>query len=197
MEKEKKTIKCSYAVLVIILFAALCFVTDYAIIESKMNKCSCPDCSASGNTNVAPETNITHDEQNGDVVFLTNTELKFGCEDDYIKVENGNITIDIHDKIINIDGFDAKYVYAPAIMTCENYRLYFLTEQGNLFQILINGGLGYDVNLIMPNVSGIIDDHASEHMIINNKTFDMRYLYIMTSNGSYSKIYWQTFINLP
>ena len=46
MEKEKKTIKCSYAVLVIILFAALAFVTDYAIIERKMNKCNCPKCEA-------------------------------------------------------------------------------------------------------------------------------------------------------
>ena len=36
---EKKGIKCSYAVLVIILFAALAFVTDYAYIQYKMNKC--------------------------------------------------------------------------------------------------------------------------------------------------------------
>ena len=36
-KKEKKTIKCSYAVLVIILFAALAFVTDYAFIERKIN----------------------------------------------------------------------------------------------------------------------------------------------------------------
>ncbi len=44
MEKERKTIKCSYAVLVIILFAVLAFVVDYAIIERKMNKCNCPKC---------------------------------------------------------------------------------------------------------------------------------------------------------
>ena len=55
MEKEKKTIKCSYAVLVIILFAALCFVTDYAIIDKKMSKCSCPDCSTKSNTNVVTD----------------------------------------------------------------------------------------------------------------------------------------------
>ena len=52
MEKEKKTIKCSYAVLVIILFAALAFVVDYAYIQNKTTKCSCPDCSAAGNTSV-------------------------------------------------------------------------------------------------------------------------------------------------
>ena len=48
-KKEKKTIKCSYAVLVIILFAALAFVTDYAFIERKMNKCNCPKCEATNN----------------------------------------------------------------------------------------------------------------------------------------------------
>ena len=49
MEKERKTIKCSYVVLVIILFAALAFVTDYAIIERKMNKCDCPKCEITTN----------------------------------------------------------------------------------------------------------------------------------------------------
>ena len=37
---EKKGIRCSYAVLVIILFAALAFVTDYAFIQDKMHKCN-------------------------------------------------------------------------------------------------------------------------------------------------------------
>lgn len=42
---EKKSIKCSYAFLVIILFAALAFVTDYTFIERKISKCDCPKCS--------------------------------------------------------------------------------------------------------------------------------------------------------
>ena len=40
----KKKIRCSYAVLVIILFAALAFVTDYAVIERKTRTCNCPKC---------------------------------------------------------------------------------------------------------------------------------------------------------
>lgn len=43
MEKGK-TIKCSYAVLVIVLFAALAFITAYAVIERKISSCSCPKC---------------------------------------------------------------------------------------------------------------------------------------------------------
>lgn len=46
MEKEKKGIRCSYAVLVIILFAALCFVVDYSIIDRKLNRCDHSDSSS-------------------------------------------------------------------------------------------------------------------------------------------------------
>ena len=49
----KKEIKCSYAVLVIILFAALAFVTDYAYIQNKTTKCSCPKCDVSESANVS------------------------------------------------------------------------------------------------------------------------------------------------
>ena len=46
---EKKGIKCSYAVLVCILFAALAFVVDYSIIERKTSKCNCTDCETVNN----------------------------------------------------------------------------------------------------------------------------------------------------
>ena len=58
-KKEKKTIKCSYAVLVIILFAALAFVTDYAIIERKTRKCDCPKCEATKNEVISDNTDDT------------------------------------------------------------------------------------------------------------------------------------------
>ena len=48
-KKERKTIKCSYAVLVIILFAALAFLTDYIIIDRKTKNCDCPKCEATNN----------------------------------------------------------------------------------------------------------------------------------------------------
>ena len=48
-KKEKKTIKCSYAVLVIILFATVAFLTDYIIIDRKTRKCDCPKCEATNN----------------------------------------------------------------------------------------------------------------------------------------------------
>ncbi len=48
-KKEKKTIKCSYALLVIILFATVAFLTDYIVIERKTRKCDCPKCEATNN----------------------------------------------------------------------------------------------------------------------------------------------------
>ena len=70
-KKEKKTIKCSYAVLVIILFAALAFVTDYAFIERKTRKCDCPKCEATNNEvisgDIENKDNIRFAENNGNV----------------------------------------------------------------------------------------------------------------------------------
>lgn len=45
MGKKKKGIWCSYSALVIILFAALCFVVDYVVIDRKLNGCKYADSS--------------------------------------------------------------------------------------------------------------------------------------------------------
>lgn len=77
MEKEKKKISCSYAFLVIILFAALAFVTDYAIIERKMNKCNCPKCEIT--------TNNEEKNNESDVIynFSYNGEYYYSFNDGY------------------------------------------------------------------------------------------------------------------
>lgn len=95
MEKEKKTIKCSYAILVIILFAALCFVTDYAIIERKMNKCSCPDCEATSNNEVKEEITINNENSNNDEQVNDNDNVysKVAIYDDYISINNTKLNV--------------------------------------------------------------------------------------------------------
>lgn len=62
--KEKKTIKCSYAMLVVILFAALAFVTDYAIIERKTRKCDCPKCEITNNEVISDNKDNTQVTEN-------------------------------------------------------------------------------------------------------------------------------------
>lgn len=58
-KKEKKTIKCSYALLVIILFATVAFLTDYIIIDRKTRKCDCPKCEATNNEVISDNTDNT------------------------------------------------------------------------------------------------------------------------------------------
>jgi hypothetical protein len=198
VENEKKGIKCSYAVLVIILFAALAFVTDYAFIQNKINKCSCPDCSLSGNTNTGivegDTTDVEIKNDNSNITFLTDTEVKFDCEEYTLKVVDGDIIINAYDKELNITGYNAKYVYTNGIMECGNYNLYFLTEQGYLFKIIFDhpkniAGEGYYLSLVSTNIKGIIN--ASNYEKINEKN-TAYYMNAMTLDGNYQKIYWAT-----
>ena len=192
MENGKKGIKCSYAVLVIILFAALAFVVDYAVIERKMSKCDCPDCSLSENTNVV-EDDTDSMNQNNDVTFLTDTELKFDCDEYTIKVEDGNVIINAYDREITIEGYNAKYVYRNGIMECGSYVLYFLTDKGLLFKINLDTadtyGKGYYLSLVASNVKGVVNDSGYEK--VDEKT-TAYYMHIMTLDGQYNKIYYAT-----
>ena len=58
-KNEKKNIKCSYALLVIILFATVAFLTDYIIIDRKTSKCYCPKCEAPNNEVKSDNTQVT------------------------------------------------------------------------------------------------------------------------------------------
>ena len=199
MENEKKGIKCSYAVLVIVLFAALAFVVDYAVIERKLNKCSCPDCSAPVNTNVVTDDSTVTEksseeiinDQNENVTFLTDTELKFYCDEYLIKVADGNIIINAYNREMTINGLNAKYVYTNGIIECGNYNLYFLTEKGLLFEIKLDTkntyGRGYDLNLVATNVKGVVKDSDYEKV---DEEYTAHYMLIMTLDGQYNKIYY-------
>ena len=67
MEKEKKTISCSYALLFIIMFAVMCFLCSYIYIDRKLNeeisstvvKTDCDNDVKSADDNV-----VTNDECN-------------------------------------------------------------------------------------------------------------------------------------
>lgn len=85
-KKKKKTIKCSYAVLVIILFAALAFVTDYAFIERKISKCDCPKCEVTNNEVISD--NI----ENKDIKSF-NECLK--SDEDYCSLYDSNLKIEL------------------------------------------------------------------------------------------------------
>lgn len=119
MEKERKTIKCSYAVLVIILFAALAFVTDYAIIERKtmVNKCPkceniCTKCDVKEENSVVEESNEQVNENNEiikyeykDVVGHYRYSDDAGITDYYF-YENGTLICSYEDYLLKTGGYD-------------------------------------------------------------------------------------------
>ena len=107
MEKEKKKISCSYAVLVIILFAALAFVVDYALIERKMNKCNCPKCEVTINNEEKDEP-IINNESSNDENDSTISEIRetnyFQKYLQYIVYNNNGEEVSTFEIILNLDG---------------------------------------------------------------------------------------------
>lgn len=175
MEKERKKISCSYAVLVIILFAALAFVTDYAIIERKMNKCNCPKCEVTTNNEEKDEpiTNnensnehVNEDNMNGEFTKFTYTSL------------SGKYTSDSWDKdtyiVFNNDG-----TWNGNFNFCEGYADASGKYEIDGSNIIINAYESYNevevngekikTSQFMPSKISIIDGNEVNPIILESK----------------------------
>lgn len=159
MENEKKGIKCSYAVLVIILFAALAFVVDYAVIERKMSKCDCPDCSASGNTNVVNDDTTVIENKNdstivdtsklqdiasnnmyGEIVVTKDGYVYFKPYDNYSLTNNNDLVKGEYD----VDD----YILGPEYTKFDGYKVNTSNIRSAYSFDIGNGGVTVDVILI-------------------------------------------------
>lgn len=143
-KKEKKTIKCSYAVLVIILFAALAFVTDYAIIERKINKCNCPKCEATNNEVICDNTDNTQVTENKtysyeDIAGYYATDFTFNSD----KTDSTGASVFLY---LYSDGtYSYRYAYHAPYGTIGNYII-----KGNtiLMNDIAKTGSGAGIELI-------------------------------------------------
>ena len=123
---ENKKISCSYALLVIILFAALAFVTVYAYVQDRIRTCSCPKCESgevvtdnSSNTVVSNNGVVTKDiahinkfgkvivSKDGSVYFEANENYTFNFSNDFVK---GSYSVD-------------DYILGPEFNQLEGYKL--------------------------------------------------------------------------
>ena len=161
-KKEKKTIKCSYAVLVIILFAALAFVTDYAFIERKMNKCDCPKCETTNNEVISENTDntqVTEENSNRYNEFadkiISERRIFFEGESLYRTTVDGNNMIDIkyYDVELNPEG-ELKVIYyskdnsSDSKFIANDVLNYYIIHYGNggykgLYFIYKDGSVGF------------------------------------------------------
>ncbi len=212
-KKEKKTIKCSYALLVIILFATVAFLTDYIVIDRKTRKCNCPKCEATKNEVISDNTDntqvtendvniATEKENNNNYTYLRDTELTAGCDNEInIKIENGSIIISNGEKTVRYNNVDAKYIHWNGVMQCGSVNLFYITNDNNLYEIAgIYNLFGDNAKFVQPvkktdNVKEMIEDISSSDTygdtVISNKG-----LKVLTVDNNVATIYWNSF-NAP
>ena len=180
MEKEKKKISCSYAFLVIILFAALAFVVDYAVIERKMNKCNCPKCEAITN-NEEKEESITNNENSNEHV---NEEKKYSYEDvaghyrysdnnvsdDFYFYENGTVIYYGINEFGPGGYLGSYYIEQNKIMTSILFEYY--NEDGKLYYKPNNASLGSGNNFEVRDVNSLYAP-GSRYMFQRNNNESM------------------------
>ena len=142
--KDKKCIKCSYGLLIIILFVALAFVTDYCIIEHKLNRCVCLTCDSGINSYNNFSKNIVSERKsffNEDSSYLTTVEgndiINISSYD--VKLtKNGELSVIYHE-----DDFSSDIKFVSS-----NVLNYFIIEYGNggfrgLYFIYEDGTVGF------------------------------------------------------
>ena len=155
-KKEKKTIKCSYGLLIILLCAAVAFLTDYIIIDRKINTCNCPKCETTNNEVISDNTDNTQVTENKTYTYedIGSTRLSIDFyEQNYVaEIVDGNIVLTLSsdstnlyykDKSTPFSGTDtiilktgnAKSLYYITYHQGGVYRLFFITDDNRLYEI--------------------------------------------------------------
>ena len=165
-KKEKKTIKCSYAVLVIILFAALAFVTDYAFIERKMNKCNCPKCEATNKEVISDNTDNTQVSENDENITKNNSKNIYNVND------------------LTIKTFD-NYPVFNDISNYSNIVESFMVGKGYYASLDLNGKVTIVKYGDEKSTNGVLNvENVIDILIFERPAFDSeQYLYLLTDSG--------------
>ena len=161
-KKEKKTIKCSYAVLVIILCATVAFLTDYIVIDRKTSKCNCPKCEATNNEVISDNTDNTQVTENDTYKYnefadkiVSERKTFFEGESLYRTTVDGNNMIDVkyYDVELNPEG-ELKVIYyskdnsSDSKFIANDVLNYYIIHYGNggykgLYFIYKDGSVGF------------------------------------------------------
>ena len=171
-KKEKKTIRCSYAVLVIILFAALAFVTDYAFIERKTSKCDCPKCEATNNEVIS-----------GDIENKDNTDNTQVTENDENKVENSIKNI-YNVNELTIKAFD-NYPVFNDISNYSNIVESFMVGKEYYASLDLNGKVTIVKYGDENSTNGVLNvENVIDILLFERPAFDSeQFLYLLTDGG--------------
>lgn len=171
-KKEKKTIKCSYAVLVIILCATVAFLTDYIIIDRKTNNCD------------SPTGEVTNNEvKSGDIENKDNTDNTQVTENDENKVENSIKNIyNVND--LTIKAFD-NYPVFNDISNYSNIVESFMVGKGYYASLDLNGKVTIVKHGDENSTNGVLNvENVIDILLFERPVFDSeQYLYLLTDSG--------------
>lgn len=165
-KKEKKTIKCSYAVLVIALCATVAFLTDYIIIDRKIKNCDCPKCEVTNNEVISDNTD--------------NTQV---TENDVNKVENSI------KNIYNVNELTVKtmddYSWFTDLSNYSNTVESFMVGKGYYASLDLNGKVTIVKYGDENSTNGVLNvENVIDILLFERPAFDSeQYLYLLTDSG--------------
>ena len=154
--EEKNRINSNYGILVILLFATVCFLTDYIVIERKLRKCDCPKCETTTNEVISDNTDNTQVTENKTLSYedigSTRLSIDFNEQNYVAEIVDGNIVLTLSsdyttlyykDKSTPFSGIDtiilntgnAKSLYYITYHQGGVYRLFFITDDNRLYEI--------------------------------------------------------------
>ena len=165
-KKEKKSIKCSYAILVIALCATVAFLTDYIIIDRKTKNCDCPKCEATNNEVISDNTD--------------NTQV---TENDVNKVENSI------KNIYNVNELTVKtmddYSWFTDLSNYSNTVESFMVGKGYYASLDLNGKVTIVKYGDENSTNGVLNvENVIDILLFERPAFDSeQYLYLLTDSG--------------
>ena len=193
IEKENKRLKVLLVILVVVLLGL--GVYHYYVTYFNVDKNN--DNEVSNNTDVDDNSNITdglevdEDASKNDNIlqqnYIRETRVTLIEEPNCTGIgssviatieTNGNISIAKDRGAMEIEANNAKYLYKVGILACDNVKLYYITEDNDLY--LIDNPNSYDLNQQSIKVS---ENKVTEFLGTESKS-DGAYLKVLLKNGS-------------
>ncbi len=179
IEKENKRLKVLLVILIVVLLGVGCY--HYYVTYVKVDTNNENEVSNNTDVDVSKNDNILHQNYIRETrVTLIEEPNCTGVGSSVIATieKNGNISIAKDRGAMEIEANNAKYLYKVGILACDNVKLYYITEDNDLY--LIDNPNSYDLNQQSIKVS---ENKVTEFLGTESKS-DGAYLKVLLKNGS-------------
>lgn len=168
-ERKKKIVNSNYGILVILLFAMVCTLTDWIIIERKVRVCECPKCESTSNEVISGNTDNTQV-----------TEKKYNYEDiagNYyfsMPISKEEFFVDNASYLLTLYS-DGTCLYRHIVVATGYYYGNYIIKNNKLYlNFLLSGG--GSTPLEYNKISKIININSDGTLLDNNPFWKDRFL---------------------